>query len=88
MKDHDALFFYQLLFPMCDTSKSNANGDPRKNFYTDVAHFTNQYALDKGLFSGYGHSCGNVKVKELVHWDDILFAHAARGGHVTYTAGG
>eukprot|EP00957_Ditylum_brightwellii_P205292 15343244-Ditylum_brightwellii.AAC.1 len=66
MKDHDALFFYQLLFPICDTSKSNVNDDPQKNFYTDVAHFTNQYALNKGLFSGYDHSCDIVKMKELV----------------------
>eukprot|EP00957_Ditylum_brightwellii_P040482 3063782-Ditylum_brightwellii.AAC.1 len=63
MKDRDALFFCQLLFPICDASKSNVNGDSRKNFYTDVAHVTNQYALDKGLFSGYGQSCGIVKVK-------------------------
>eukprot|EP00957_Ditylum_brightwellii_P069144 5250724-Ditylum_brightwellii.AAC.1 len=80
MKDKGALFFYQLLFPLCNTSKSNIDSDPRKSFYTDVAHFSNQYVLDKGLFSGYGHACDIVKVKELVHWDGILFKHAAKWG--------
>eukprot|EP00957_Ditylum_brightwellii_P190859 14531564-Ditylum_brightwellii.AAC.1 len=35
MKDQDTLFFYQLLFPMCDTLKSNVNGGPQKTSYTE-----------------------------------------------------
>ena len=39
--DCDALFFHQLLLPMCRPSKSGIEQDPRKGFYDDVEGFTN-----------------------------------------------
>ena len=32
MQECDALFFYQLLLPICDPSKSGVAGDPRRPF--------------------------------------------------------
>jgi hypothetical protein len=36
MKKEDALFFHQLLLPMCDPKMLGINGDPRKGFYSKV----------------------------------------------------
>ena len=46
MANNDVLFFYQLLVPLCDPKQSGIVGDPRQPFYTDVAKFTNSYAID------------------------------------------
>ena len=35
MVEADALFFYQLLLPVCDPKQSGIDGDPRKAFYTN-----------------------------------------------------
>jgi hypothetical protein len=43
MKECDALFFYQLLFPIGDPIRSGVQGDRRMPFYTDVTGFTNIY---------------------------------------------
>jgi hypothetical protein len=36
MVNEDALFFLQLLLPMCDPTKSGIDGDPRRPYYTKV----------------------------------------------------
>ena len=37
MKEKDALFFYQLLYPICDPNKSDIEGDPRAGFYVPTS---------------------------------------------------
>jgi hypothetical protein len=50
MQSKDALFFYQLLLPICDPAKSRIDGDPRHGFYCEVAKFTNVYGAKIGAF--------------------------------------
>lgn len=81
MKDCDALFFYQLLLPICDPKKSGIPGDPRKPFYSEVCKFSNTYACEQGLFSGqYGHAFKQVRFDELVHFDGTVVRDGALGG--------
>ena len=54
MKSEDALFFAQLVIPICDPAKSGIKGDPRNPYYTKVALYTNSYANDlKGWNGAY-----------------------------------
>jgi hypothetical protein len=83
MKDHegfpDALFFYQLLLPICDISKND--NDPRMSFYSDVSRFSNGYAAGElGLASGYGHKFWPVIPQELLQWDGVIVQDGVRGG--------
>lgn len=73
MQECDALFFLQLLLPLCDTSQSGIIDDPRVNYYYEVARFTNVYALLNGKGTGYGHEWKNVKVPELVCFDGVPY---------------
>ena len=36
MDDKDFLFFYQLIFPLCNTSRSGVMNDPRMSYYSRV----------------------------------------------------
>ena len=47
----DALFFYQLVLPLCNPSRSGIEGDPRRPFYSAVEGFSNLYAYSIGLGS-------------------------------------
>lgn len=79
----DALFFYQLLLPICDTSEkhSEVKNDPRKSFYYDVSKFTNQYAMfELDLGNGYGHHWDYTDPTELLHWDGVTVMDGVRGG--------
>jgi hypothetical protein len=83
MKDKDgfpdSLFFYQLLLPICDTSKND--NDPRMSFYLDVSRFSNAYAnCELGLGTGYGHNFKAVLIPELVRWDGVIVEDGVRGG--------
>lgn len=80
MQNRDALFFYQLLLPMCDPSKSGINADPRKAFYSKVEGFTNSYAYSIGLGGSYGHKFKPVDLAELVHFDGVVVRDGVRGG--------
>ena len=44
MKENDALFFYQVLLPMCSVIKSGIRKDPRKYYYSEVEKWSNIYA--------------------------------------------
>ena len=76
----DALFFFQLLLPMCDTSKSGISNDPRKNFYCDVTRFSNLYKYQNGIGSTYGHHIAEAEMPEYVRWDGCLVRDGVRGG--------
>ena len=77
----DALFFYQLLLPVCNPKKSGVPNDPRIAFYSEVLNHSNLYACSLGLVGGqYSHAFKAIKIQELVHWDGILFCDGALGG--------
>jgi len=80
VKKADALFFFQLLLPFCDTSKSGVRDDPRMNYYTEVSKFTNVYAYLNGQGSDYGHVWKNTSAMELVRFDGVLFHDGSLGG--------
>ena len=81
MQMSDALFFYQLLLPICNPKKSGVPKDPRIPFYSDVVNYSNLYACSLGLVGGqYSHSFKAIKIEELVHWDGILVRDGALGG--------
>jgi hypothetical protein len=80
MTSCDALFFYQLLLPMCDPTKSGITNDPRKAFYSRVETFTNWYAYSIGLGGSYGHRFKSVDLSELVHFDGVVVRDGGRGG--------
>lgn len=80
MQEGDALFFRQLLLPMCDPRKSGIEGDPRTAYYTDKERFTNLYATrDLGLGGSYGHPWSSATAAELVRWDGVIARDAALG---------
>lgn len=68
MQDDDALFFYQLLFPICDPKKSGIDGDNRMFYFTYASMCTNAYANMAGAGSGYGHGWETTTPAELVRW--------------------
>lgn len=76
----DALFFYQLILPICDVKRSGIDNDPRTSYYSKVANFTNGYAGQQGLQSGYGHHFKSTNPPELIHFDGVLFHDGVLGG--------
>jgi hypothetical protein len=46
---HDAFFFWQLLFPICDPAKSGIADDPRLAFYLVVEGWSQKYAASIGI---------------------------------------
>jgi hypothetical protein len=72
MRNNDALFFAQLIMPVCDPSKSGIIDDPRQSYYTDVAAHTNTYALDKLGWGGiYSRRFNPSTPEEHVNLDGI-----------------
>jgi hypothetical protein len=80
MKTGDALFFYQLLLPICDPKRSGIRGDARKPFYSEVERFSNIYAFSIGLGGSYGHTFKTITLDELVHYDGVVVRDGVRGG--------
>jgi hypothetical protein len=77
----DSLWFYNLMFPVCDPKMSGVKDDPRLPFYHEVACMSNTYAhRDLKLGSEYGHSFRNTYASELLRWDGVLVMDGVRGG--------
>lgn len=78
----DALFFHQLLLPICDIQRSGIDGDPRKPFYLEVCKFTNFYACSEcGFGCGYIEEEGQLpEIPELVRWDGVTVMDGVKGG--------
>jgi hypothetical protein len=77
----DALFFYQLLFPIVDPVNSGIKDDPRKAFYSKVSLFTNLYAVGElNLGNGMGHKWVNTDGPELLRWDGVCYKDGVLGG--------
>jgi hypothetical protein len=73
MEECDALFFYQLLVPICHPAFSGIPDDGRMGYYDEVANCSNEYALGLKRRSGtYGHKFSPVNAEELVIWDGIV----------------
>ena len=80
LQDADALFFFQLLFPICDTSKSGIEGDPRLPYYTKVQCWSAKYTSDIGLYDDYGHEFLPPKTTEILYFDMALVRDGVHGG--------
>jgi hypothetical protein len=80
MQQHDALFFYQLLLPICDPKRSDIVDDPRKPFYCQVEQFSNLYGYSIGLGGSYGHKFRVIELHELVRFDGVVVKDGVRGG--------
>ena len=77
----DALFFFQLILPICNPKKSGVPKDPRQAYYSDVTNYSNLYACSIGLLGGqYSHAFKAIKVHELVHFDGVMVRDVALGG--------
>ena len=76
----DALFFFQLILPFCDPSKSGIEDDPRYPYYTEVEKFTNTSKSFSGAGISYGHEWNPATANELLCHDGILFLDGALGG--------
>jgi hypothetical protein len=84
VKEPDALFFLQLVAPICDVEggKSSIPDDHWKNFFVPHTKWTNKYIHD--MYSnnqiGIGHSINNFTVAELVRWWGIVGLDGVLGG--------
>ncbi len=80
MQNTDALFFFQLLLPFCDPSKSGVEDDPRIAYYTEVEKFTNASKFLTGTGVSYGHEWSQTSAAELLCHDGILVQDGVLGG--------
>ena len=78
--ERDYLFYYQLLLPIGDTTKSKIDNDPRMSYYSKVENWSNMYSFQIGLGGTYGHKFKNIKVEELVYHDGCIVRNGVRGG--------
>jgi hypothetical protein len=76
----DALFFYQLLFPLSPPESSGIEDDSRMPYYSNIAILANVYVSISGGGSGMGHDWRNVMVPELVHWTGVPTRHGSLDG--------
>jgi hypothetical protein len=75
----DALFFYQLILPLCDPSQSGIDNDPRRPYYFEVERFTNMSKCESGSGGSYGHKWESTTAKELANLDGILVMDSVLG---------
>ena len=80
MQEVDALFFFQLLLPFCDPSKSGLVDDPRRPYYTEVERFTNASKYLSGSGGSYGHTWEETTAAELLRHDAVLIFDGVLGG--------
>eukprot|EP00957_Ditylum_brightwellii_P155215 11816341-Ditylum_brightwellii.AAC.1 len=72
MTSGDALFFYQLILPICNPGMLGIEDDPRLAYYTEVERFTNVSKCESGMGASYGHMWNMTMSKELANFDGIL----------------
>ena len=76
----DPLFFFQMLFPICNPMESGVTDDHRHPYFSNVVSFTNMYAYWKGAGSGYGNDFPPVSITELVQWTGVPIRNGALDG--------
>ena len=79
-EEPDALWFLQLILPMCDPTKSGIENDPRVGYYDTVTNYSNLYRCQKGIGSTYGHTIKEAVMPEYVHFDGVLVRDGVLGG--------
>lgn len=79
MKD-DPLFFYQMLFPICDPKHTGLTADNRMPYFSTAAVCTNIYAATSGAGSGVGHDWVTISAPELVKWTACPIRNGALDG--------
>jgi hypothetical protein len=77
--DGNALFFFQLLFPICDPKKYGIPDNPRMPYYIKVERWSQKYAADIGLGGSYGHEFKPIILDELEHYDAIMVRDGVHG---------
>ena len=80
IQNRDALFFYQLLLPLCDAEKSGIVDDKRKSYYSACETHSNIYASKIKAISSYGHSFSPVLLEDNVHFDGVIVRDGCVGG--------
>ena len=73
MINGDALFFYQLLFPISNPKVSGVEGDNRMPYFSYASICTNVYASALGAGSGVGR-----------HWRSVSVRNLSTGRHVQF----
>ena len=68
----DALFFHQLIFSMCDTSKSGVEDDGKLSFYDDMQMFSALYQISNKIRAAYGHKLPLPTVDGFVNVDGVV----------------
>ena len=76
----DALFFFQLLLPMCNPKQSGVEDDNRMSYYDDVMRFSNIYRYEKNIGMSYGHKILEASMPEFVHFDGVVVRDGVLGG--------
>jgi len=77
---NDPLWFFQMIFPLCQTKNSTISGDNRIPFFTQVTWYTHIYAAEKGASLGFGHSWVPPDVVEMVRWTAISICNGSLDG--------
>ena len=80
MHNGDPLFFYQMLFPICDPKRSSVDNDGRMPYFSVASICTNVYAVASGAGSGIGHEWVVVTAPELVKWTACPIRNGALDG--------
>jgi hypothetical protein len=76
----DALYFRQLLLPMCDPKKSGIEDDPRLPYYSVVENWSSKYAAITGMTGSYGHAFKLPTIEELMHFGSAVIRNGVLGG--------
>ena len=75
----DAIFFRQIILPICDTSKPGVENDGRFNYYDDVQMLSVLYQISNKLGETYGHRLPLPIVDEFVKFDGVVIRDAIHG---------
>src|SRR5210317_1896359 len=80
MINQDAMFWFQILLPFGDPTKSGvAGGDPRLPFYSDVVRFTDIYRAVNGIGGTYGNKVHPVQLPEIIRYHGALIRDGVKG---------
>ena len=74
-----ALFFFKLILPFCNSGKSDAEGDPRINYYSRAKMCPCKCARSIRSASLHVHSFSVESLLELVKFDGVLIRDRSLG---------
>ena len=76
----DTLFFWQLLFLICDSTQSLIENDRREAFYLLVKEYSNLYVVSIGSMSSYRYYFKSLAINEVVNLDRVIVRDRSIGG--------